>query len=79
MNLYPIGLNLTKTNYVIFRTSNRRVPMHIYTKIQIDGLTISRLQNVKFLGMINEFLNWNFHVKRLPTFANVWQKYRATF
>ena len=57
-----LSLNLTKTNYVIFRTRNRRVPTTTQ-EIQIDGLIISRLQNVKFLGiMINEFLNWNIHI-----------------
>ena len=57
-----LSLNLTKTKYVIFRTRNRRVPTTTQ-EIQIDGLIISRLQNVKFLGiMINEFLNWNIHI-----------------
>ena len=57
-----LSLNLTKTNYVIFRTRNRGVPTTI-PNIQIDGSTILRLQTVKFLGiMINEFLNWSIHI-----------------
>ena len=57
-----LSLNLTKTNYVIFRSRNRRVPI-ILEQLQIDGLNISRLQNVKFLGVtMNEFLNWNIHI-----------------
>ena len=56
-----LSLNLTNTNYVIFRSWNRRVPINL-EQLQIDGLKISRLQNFKFLGVImNKFLNWNIH------------------
>ena len=57
-----LSLNLTKTNYIIFRSRNRRVPNNLES-IQIDNRIITKLQNVKFLGItFNEFLSWNVHV-----------------
>ena len=46
------------------KVRSQETSLNITTQeIQIDGLIISRLQNVKFLGiMINEFLNWNIHI-----------------
>lgn len=60
-----LSLNVSKTNYIIFKTRNRRVPENL-DDIHIDDITINRLSDVKFLGIIfNENLNWNTHIYHL--------------
>ena len=60
-----LALNLTKTNYIIFRTRNRRLPTNL-PDVYIDNVVISRLQNVKFLGvLINENLDWSNHISSI--------------
>ena len=57
-----LSLNLSKTNYIIFRTRKRRVPTNL-PEIFIDDVIIHKLDNVKFLVVtINEYLDWSTHI-----------------
>ena len=57
-----LSLNLSKTNYIIFRTRKRRVPANL-PEILIDDAIINKVDNVKFLGVtINEYLDWSTHI-----------------
>ena len=57
-----LSLNLSKTNYIIFRTRKRRVPTNL-PEILIDDAIINKVDNVKFLGVtINEYLDWSTHI-----------------
>ena len=57
-----LSLNLSKTNYVIFRTRKRRVPTNL-PELFIDDVIVCKTHNVKFLGVtINEYLDWSFHI-----------------
>ena len=55
-------LNVKKTNLILFRTKNKRITENV--KIHIDGVDISRVTTIKFLGVIiNETLTWDDHMK----------------
>ena len=57
-----LSLNLSKTNYIIFRTRKRRVSTNL-PEISIDDVIIRKVENVKFLGVtINEHLDWSTHI-----------------
>ena len=57
-----LSLNLSKTNYIIFRTRKRRVPTHL-PELLIDDAIINKVDNVKFLGLtIIEYLDWSTHI-----------------
>ena len=57
-----LSLNISKTNYIIFRTRRRRVPTNL-PEIFIDDVIIHKVENVKFLGVtINEYLDWSTHI-----------------
>lgn len=60
-----LALNLTKTNYILFRSRKRRVPLTL-PPLFIDDVPISQLHDVKFLGVIiNEYLDWAPHISAL--------------
>ena len=57
-----LSLNVKKTNFILFRTKNKRMMDNV--KIHIDGVDISRVTSTKFLGVIvNESLIWDDHMK----------------
>ena len=50
-----LSLNVKKTNFILFRTNNKRMTENV--TIHIDGVDISRVTTTKFLGVIiNETL-----------------------
>ena len=58
-------LNYDKTNYIIFRSKNRRVPNDL-PLIIIDDNVICRKESHQFLGIIiDEFMSWKLHVNHL--------------
>ncbi|XP_041475025.1 uncharacterized protein LOC121423667 [Lytechinus variegatus] len=60
-----LSLNIAKTNYIIFRSRNKRVP-HDLPHIIIDNLVISKLKNIKFLGVtFNELMDWSIHISEI--------------
>ena len=62
-----LSLNIEKSNYILFRTKNKRTN-HIPFggKIEVGGKEIKKVTSIKFLGVfIDEYLEWNIHVKYL--------------
>ena len=60
-----LSLNFDKTKFMIFKTRNRRVPNDLIN-ITIGGHDISRVENVKFLGItFNEFLSRKPHISSI--------------
>lgn len=58
-----LSLNLKKTNYIIFKRPLWTVPQFT---IEIDGQEVSRVDSVKYLGIIlDEHLTWNEHMKKI--------------
>ena len=58
-----LTLNVEKTNYMF--TSGQRV-IDVTSNIKINGLNVSRVYSVKFLGIIiYHQLNWNEHIHYL--------------
>ena len=55
-----LSLNVSKTKYMCFHTSNRTV---IYPNLKINNSTIDRVTDFKFLGLIiSSNLKWNKHI-----------------
>ena len=55
-----LSLDISKTKYMCFHTSNRIV---IYSKLKINNCTIDRVTDFKFLGLIiSSNLKWNKHI-----------------
>lgn len=64
-NVNKLSLNVAKTNYILFGSKRRFVPDSNF-QIKINNCTISRVTNVKFLGLnIDENLTWSEHSKCL--------------
>jgi hypothetical protein len=59
-----LTLNVEKSNYILFKTINKRVNYN--GKVEIGGKEIKKVTNVKFLGVfLDEHLNWNLQVKHI--------------
>ena len=57
------GLNVSKTKYMCFHTSNKTVT---YPKLKINNVTIDRVNDFKFLGLIiSSNLKWNKHINHI--------------
>jgi len=64
-----LSLNSKKTNYILFspKYKCRQQLINSFT-IQIDGKTIDRVENARFLGVyIDEKLQWNEHIQWRPS------------
>ena len=58
-----LSLNVSKTKYMCFHTSNKIV---IYPKLKINNFTIDRVTDFKFLGLIiSSNLKWNKHIDHI--------------
>ena len=58
-------LNQEKTNYIIFRSKNKRVPGDI-NDISVNNIVLKRVHSLSFLGVtIDEFLDWKTHIKNV--------------
>ena len=61
-----LSLNLSKTNYVLFRKSTDNTKIENDLSLKIGDETITRAYTVKFLGLhIDEHLAWSHHFKNL--------------
>ena len=60
-----LSLNLLKTNFVLFRSSRKRLPVLDYS-LSIENSEISQVRSAKFLGFhIDEHLTWNVHIHNI--------------
>ena len=62
-----MSLNLSKTQYIIFKTKNKNTPENL-PSVKINDIVIQRNQSVCFLGVIiQENLNWSSHISHVCT------------
>ena len=60
-----LTLNIDKSKYIIFRPK-RKKEINFKGRIMAGGKEISRVENIKFLGIIiDEFLDWNQQLKHI--------------
>lgn len=63
--LNKLSLNIKKTNFMIFRSKNKKLPKG-EVKIKIEDKPIERVDHTKFLGVIiNDRLTWDDHIKTI--------------
>lgn len=63
MNINELSLNLKKTEYIIYKTTTKKVSN---LNIKIGNVPIERVQSVKFLGVkFDELLSWKSHVDHI--------------
>ena len=59
-----LSLNIDKTNYVIFHSTQIKIPPDV--RIKIGNKILNRVKYVKFLGILmDEHLNWKYHITKL--------------
>ena len=59
LKLNKLSLNVTKTKFIIFKPSNKQLPIPV---IKIDNSNVEQVSNFNFLGIyLNENLKWNYH------------------
>ena len=64
LNAKKLSLNIDKTQYVIFRTSNRKLIKP--TKLQINDSAIKQVSSTTFLGVtIDNKLNWAEYINKV--------------
>lgn len=61
-NANKLSLNVEKTFFLFFGNNNNE----IYVQIHLSGISIKRVKEIKFLGVIiDEQVNWKSHVKHI--------------
>jgi hypothetical protein len=61
-SLNRLSLNISKTNYIIFRTTNKIIPEN-EIPVKIGNIVIERVNTTKFLGVhLDDTLNWKTHI-----------------
>ena len=64
LNANKLSLNIDKTQYMIFRTSNRKLIKP--TKLEINDNAIKQVSSTTFLGVtIDNKLNWAEHINKV--------------
>ena len=64
LNVNKLSLNITKTKFILFRSSNKKPKYDV--KITINDKNIERVKNTNFLGIIiDECLTWNEHIAQV--------------
>ena len=64
MKANKLSVNISKTNYVIFKLRNKK--FHINTPLTFDGNPITQRKALKFLGIdIDENLTWKTHISNV--------------
>ena len=57
-----LSLNIKKTNFILFRTRNKKI--NCRPEIKVDNVAVTQVTCTKFLGvLINETLTWNDHIR----------------
>ena len=66
-NSNKLALNLTKTNYILFKSNNlKNSVLNRAPELIVNGIKINKVEHTKFLGVfIDEKLNWNYHVNNV--------------
>lgn len=65
-NSNSLTLNAEKSKYILFRTKNKT--LNNVSELKISDSEIKRVKHTQFLGVIiDEFLDWELHVKRVLT------------
>ena len=65
LQLNKLSLNASKTELIFFR-SNKHPLNHDNISIKMNGLRLTPVDHVKYLGMfLDQFLNWNVHIDEL--------------
>jgi hypothetical protein len=60
-----LSLNLSKTNYIIFRSNQKTIPSSS-TTLKIDNVDIPQVSSSKFLGVyIDQHLKWTTHINEV--------------
>ena len=60
LQVNKLSLNISKSHFMLF--TRKRTDVH-YINIEINNITISRVKNVKFLGVIlDEKMSWKDHI-----------------
>ena len=55
-----LALNISKTKYMLFHTSNRKIT---YPNLKINNINIDRVTQFNFLGvMFNSHMDWSRHI-----------------
>ena len=61
LNVNKLLLNITKTKFIVFRSSNKKTKYDV--KITINNKSTEKVRNTNFLGIIiDEYLTWNDHI-----------------
>ena len=65
LEVNKLALNIEKTNFVLFHSPRKKLPINI--KIRFGKKPVTRSRYVKFLGvLLDEHLSWKFHISELP-------------
>ena len=70
-----LSLNISKTNYIVFRTLNSKLPRNL-PSLKLRNNILKRVSNVRFLGIIlHEHLSWKIRlttsvVNKIKSFLN---------
>ena len=60
LGINKLALNISKTKYMIFHTSNRKIT---YPNLKINNINIERVTQFNFLGvMFNSHMDWSRHI-----------------
>ena len=59
LNINRLALNVSKTNFVIFRANK---PLDHNVTLLMNKKAIKHKDHVKYLGVVDEHLNWRFHI-----------------
>ena len=63
-NVNSLSLNVEKSNYILFRTKNKKRDFD--GKIKMENRDVKQVSYTKFLGVIiDENLDWNMHIKHV--------------
>ena len=71
MNVSKLSLNVTKTNFIIFRSKDRKAVFS--NNIKINGTDIDRVESTKYLGVyIDSKLKWSKHINFRKICKSYW-------
>src|SRR6218665_1196755 len=66
-----LSLNISKSNYIIFRSKKSKNLVSPNQRLLIDNIQLTRVDKVKFLGVvIDEHLTWKPHIDHVKSKVN---------
>src|SRR6218665_3916859 len=61
-----LTLNLEKTNFIIFKSHRKNMPLVNQMSLVINGVPITQVITTKFLGVyVDQHLTWKEHIKNI--------------